>query len=844
MNPNLASRINTLPLILCGPLLRRVTPDSVTVWVALRKKCLVRLTVHDSDEEDRNHEDHLFMNESRLTVQLGTHLHVVAVTARAVGLRILEPGVVYYYDLEFNFPAFSEPSQDFMQALKKPFDPMPEHNPLAYHPTTKLPSFALPPPSPQDLRIAHGSCRKPHGEGDDALPLLDALIETSVDLPFERPHQLLLTGDQIYSDEVAEVLLPHITDAAAVLLGYEEELPEPEQPGVTFKAKDAVPVHRIYRSKYAGLTSGLSRCHLFSFGEWMAMYLYVWSDTVWPDDVLSWDELYASLANEIMGQSHAAEWKTDIEKHRKLVRAFKLRLPEVRRILANVPIYMMFDDHDVTDDWNLTKGFCEWVYGNPLGQRLIQNGLVAYAVCQQWGNTPEQFEDASPPPAGKKLLDLLSSETQTYVQVSPQLFTLVGLHTAAQLAAQSTYRVYHEPGPTVTVHGVTVSQTCLDYAFIYEGAGHLIIFTDTRTCRRFPGGNISHPDLIDPALMSSQIRGNATDKIVIVVVSTNMPPIPSIRKAEKMLGSSEPKVYEYDLVDSWSLPTSIFDRMIAQISDLFPSANGLHSGRVVLLSGDVHSSFASRLMYWATSRYIDPPATPHRAKVAFAQLVSSALKNEDEKTRGQHADGYKYVPLWLAKLVVPGSGPTYTVGWNVREVTTIGSVTSTAPDQPSSVTKPYQVDYTRPSRTADDLEFAMTGGRFKTFALSINPDYRYRLDNIWANDRGQHPADPPVMEPITIGNAPARLHALLQFRTAAMAFRDYSKTVKNAHAIVGRNNISEISFTWDDGDNKAVHHAVRWRENLTTTVKWVRYSVSLSLTDSAYPPLGPGATIP
>jgi hypothetical protein len=41
----------------------------------------------------------------------------------------------------------------------------------------------------------------------------------------ERPHQLFLTGDQIYADEVADVLLVALTDAGDTLLGWKEELP-------------------------------------------------------------------------------------------------------------------------------------------------------------------------------------------------------------------------------------------------------------------------------------------------------------------------------------------------------------------------------------------------------------------------------------------------------------------------------------------------------------------------------------------------------------------------------------------------------------------------------------------
>ena len=73
--------------------------------------------------------------------------------------------------------------------------------------------------------------------------------------------------------------------------------------------------------------------------------------------------------------SDLASWSTS---------AFGLK--QVRRALANIPTYMIFDDHEVTDDWNMTREFCNEVYGTELGLRIVQNATGAYALCQHWGN--------------------------------------------------------------------------------------------------------------------------------------------------------------------------------------------------------------------------------------------------------------------------------------------------------------------------------------------------------------------------------------------------------------------------------------------------------------------------
>ena len=62
----------------------------------------------------------------------------------------------------------------------------------------------------------------------------------------------------------------------------------------------------------------------------------------------------------------------------------------------SVPTYMIFDDHEITDDWNLNQAWCKRVLAKPFGRRVIQNGLTAFAIFQAWGNTPEQFSPSKP----------------------------------------------------------------------------------------------------------------------------------------------------------------------------------------------------------------------------------------------------------------------------------------------------------------------------------------------------------------------------------------------------------------------------------------------------------------
>src|SRR4029078_3677824 len=67
---------------------------------------------------------------------------------------------------------------------------------------------------------------------------------------------------------------------------------------------------------------------------------------------------------------------------------FNKSLPKVQRVLANVPTYMMLDDHDVTDDYFLNPIWRRRVLGSRLGRALLGNAMIAYALFQDWGNDP------------------------------------------------------------------------------------------------------------------------------------------------------------------------------------------------------------------------------------------------------------------------------------------------------------------------------------------------------------------------------------------------------------------------------------------------------------------------
>lgn len=61
---------------------------------------------------------------------------------------------------------------------------------------------------------------------------------------------------------------------------------------------------------------------------------------------------------------------------------------DIRKVLANMPTYMSFDDHDITDDWNLNRSWYDRVRSSVSGTRVIAHALTAAWAFQAWGNEP------------------------------------------------------------------------------------------------------------------------------------------------------------------------------------------------------------------------------------------------------------------------------------------------------------------------------------------------------------------------------------------------------------------------------------------------------------------------
>lgn len=373
---------STLPQIIAGPMLRRVSCDEVVVWVVTSVATALHWQIYTADDAERPHADGCFDAAHSACMVLGQHAFLHLLRLRPEQPLPLDCWLGY----DLGLPA-SGGVRWLAQTVPS----------LCYAGKCR-PEFVI--KSAVD-QILHGSCRKPHFDGDDGLLCVDQLLASAQRSGAEaQPAMLLCTGDQVYADDVAGPLLSAIVHVVRKLGLYREVLPLADgMPAIDSQSLLDDP-HYYHRSAllpsrgaagdvrdilFSGarkpiFTSVNAENHLLTLGEVLALYLLVWSPALWQGLVI--DQPPPGLTRRQRDNYH---------RQVVLIERFKNGLTAARRVFANLPTYMIFDDHDITDDWNLSRAWEQSAYNDPLARRIIGNALIGYFLCQGWGNAPDNF---------------------------------------------------------------------------------------------------------------------------------------------------------------------------------------------------------------------------------------------------------------------------------------------------------------------------------------------------------------------------------------------------------------------------------------------------------------------
>lgn len=709
-----------LPLVLAGPILRRVERSRVVVWMAFREPCSFRLkvwpgvqTASSANDGEIDGPDTAPTREIvGTTVGFGAGFHVGLMDLKlgdeapaADPKPVLDPNTEYSYNVRINPVAGGATDLRGEGLLRdgslNDVDPAgvstdaPDQLALGFT-LDALPRFVTCPLDTEELRLVHLSCRNANMEGDDGMRYLDHVILST---PADRPHQLFLTGDQFYADDVPGPMLEMITELANELIGSDEVIPVgPDNAPETALTSANFPAGTRLRLcvESGGLTTSDGHSHLIGLGEFLAMYVLSWSPSCWRalaaelpmidethvlanqlsnltvcirdlrDAVVALSEQGAAttslleqldeaksqfedlraepvvddaaasaafeLINELrgkikqqaddrsaMGRALARMEKAEANrdeardefagKQRRNAIEYRDSVAHARRVLANVPTYMICDDHEVTDDWNINRVWRERVRNRPLGTTILRNGLLAYAICQAWGNNPDAWDDGE--------------NAELFARAS-------NLFPAPSHALNATERDLIDP-----LLGLGTSPAKIAFHFRIDFQTHRVVTLDVRNQRGFPGA-YAPPALVSADALKKQLPEGPLPSsldLLVVVSATPILSLPiiddigrpgaaAVYDAIKVVLPRDPCDFSYETrfpgqtavdIEAWNSNDDAFEGLLERLAT-YPST--------LVLSGDVHHGATLTLDYYRR----DDTAASDVAVNRIVQLTSSGAR--------------------------------------------------------------------------------------------------------------------------------------------------------------------------------------------------------------------------
>ena len=345
-----------LPILLMGPMVRRAEQTGVCIVFATSKpaQCQINILNTQSVSEQQ-------------TITLGERLFLQYVVIKPTNAPFVLDTLLTYQLLidgkEIDLSAWAYNNQS-------------------------TPAFVI----PNTLNsILHGSCRNAHHPAKDSLVTASQWQNTQRSQNKPGAQLLLLSGDQVYADDVAGPMLVVIHQLIEKLGIYKEQpmaLPLPEQlneqlynrhhflPKTPWQKRSKLGVGYWLKKDEPHFSSVKAFNHLIHFEEYVALYLLNLSAAAWQ---------CVDLQNtQYTGQNQEHQRIFNAEKSALL--GYAKGLNEVEKLFANVSTLMIFDDHDVTDDWNLTAGWEQAINQNPSSKRIVNNGLISYWLFQGMGN--------------------------------------------------------------------------------------------------------------------------------------------------------------------------------------------------------------------------------------------------------------------------------------------------------------------------------------------------------------------------------------------------------------------------------------------------------------------------
>ncbi|RBY86312.1 alkaline phosphatase D family protein [Blastococcus sp. TF02A-30] len=306
----------------------------------------------------------------------------------------------------------------------------------------------------------------------------------------------------------------------------------------------------------------------------------------WPDAlVLLGDQVYADELTEPTTEWIAARrdlnrapgaQAADFEEYTRLY-AESWTDPQVRWLLSTIPSSMIFDDHEMIDDWNTSAAWRAEVSSQPWWHERITGGLASYWVYQHLGNLSPQ--------------ELAENETWQAVQGLPQG------EPADALLRDMAERADAEPAG-------------IRWSYVRHWGEARLVMVDSRAGRVLEESARRMLDDAEFDWVEAALQRAVEEGVQHVVVGTSLPwLLPhaihelerwnetlAVRHAGRRRGRLAEKLRQAADLEHWAAFGHSFERMGTALTALARGEHGRAPATALVLGGDVHHAYAAELV--------------------------------------------------------------------------------------------------------------------------------------------------------------------------------------------------------------------------------------------------------
>jgi hypothetical protein len=325
------------------------------------------------------------------------------------------------------------------------------------------------------------------------------------------------------------------------------------------------------------------------------------------DDGTAWPDLVAFLGDQVYADSTSKQMQEFIRSRRDIdeppgkelkdyeeyAHLYNLAWsdPTNRWLLSTLPSTMIFDDHDIRDDWNSSQTWKQEMAATPWWQERVVSGLASYWVYQHLGNLspPERAQDAL-------WQRVVRHSGDDELDVSAELDQLV----ERADANPESYRW----------------SLCRDF-----GDTRLIVL-DSRAARNLSPDRRALLDDSEMAWLDGCMRGGFRHLLVATSLPFLLPMglhyVESWNEAiaegawGKLPAKAAEKLRQAMDLEHWAAFQKSFQRVAALAAEVADGQRGSAPETVMFLSGDVHFSYVSEVQRATGSRIIQAVCSPIR----------------------------------------------------------------------------------------------------------------------------------------------------------------------------------------------------------------------------------------